>query len=153
MSDEDPIGVPLLTTGEEWVDKNDIIKLALCWALTLTTSTLLTTIGPLSAGWCCLSCILYFCQFNLIHLPVCVPRAYWTWGYFIAVHCRNISDWGGRIVCTLRMAVPEVRSCGRVLHRVLVPTRGVGVRGIRHDNRRRFLLVRRVLPRRPGTGQ
>ena len=29
--------------------KRDIITLAVCWALTLTTSTLLTTIGPLTA--------------------------------------------------------------------------------------------------------
>ena len=29
--------------------KSDIYKLAICWALTLTTSTLLTTIGPLAA--------------------------------------------------------------------------------------------------------
>jgi len=34
-----------LSIWREW----DIIMLALCWALTLTTSTLLTTIGPLSA--------------------------------------------------------------------------------------------------------
>jgi MFS family permease len=32
----------------EWNVK-DLVKLALCWALTLTTSTLLTTIGPLAA--------------------------------------------------------------------------------------------------------
>ena len=40
----------LLSIKEEnkW-NFSDLIKLALCWALTLTTSTLLTTIGPLAA--------------------------------------------------------------------------------------------------------
>jgi MFS family permease len=37
------------TSELEW-NNSDIIKLAICWALTLTTSTLLTTVAPLAAN-------------------------------------------------------------------------------------------------------
>lgn len=37
------------TSSVSFREKMDICKLAICWALTLTTSTLLTTIGPLAA--------------------------------------------------------------------------------------------------------
>lgn len=48
ISDEESEEVKVDTVDPKW-NILDLIKLALCWALTLTTSTLLTTVGPLAA--------------------------------------------------------------------------------------------------------
>jgi hypothetical protein len=103
---------PLLI--ETWDDKTDILKLALCWALTLTTSTLLTVRRPSPRHHRRSSNVVITLSYIALNCSQDhrAPSSEGEWSVRLpsCLHHRNVSFRRGGFICTRGNPLHQIRT-------------------------------------------